>query len=157
VKSWSLVLALLVMLAPFAGVTAGDKVYRWVDAEGKVQFGDRPPPETGAAEVKIRSFSGEAEVDDAGRVSGNEVVMYSTARCPYCRRAREHLTKKGIPFSEWDIETNPYARAEYSTLKGRGVPLILVGKQRISGFNGPRLDKMLEKAGYVTKGREPRR
>ena len=136
---------------------AGDKVYRWVDKSGKVHFGDAPPQDATAAEVKIRSFSGEAEVEGSDAAGGSEVVMYTTRTCTVCRRAREHLQKRGIPFSEWDIEQNAYALIEYRTHNGRGVPLIFVGKQRMNGFSAAKLDRMLAKAGYVVKGRESRR
>ena len=145
-----------IIVAATVGAQADGKVYRWVDEQGKVHFGDRAPPAAGATEVKIESFRGDAEVVD-GDATGNEVVLYTTRWCPSCRRAREHLSKRGIPFSDWDIESNPYARAEYNILKGRGVPLILVGKQRMNGFNGAKLDKMLVKAGYVLPGRERKR
>jgi len=151
-----MLLALGLSLVTFAVAGSGSKVYRWVDESGKVHFGDIAPPTSGAAEVKIHSFHGDAVVEGDDAAAGNEVVMYTTSWCSTCRRAREYLTKKAIPFSEWDIESNPYARAEYSILKGRGVPLILVGKQRMNGFSAPKLDKMLVKAGYAV-GRERKR
>jgi len=149
------VTAIALIAVAAGGVQADGKVYRWVDEAGKVHFGDRAPA-AGATEVKIESFRGDAEVLD-GDAAGNEVVLYTTRWCPSCRRAREHLSKRGIPFSDWDIESNPYARAEYNILKGRGVPLILVGKQRMNGFNGAKLDKMLVKASYVLPDRERKR
>jgi len=33
------------------------EVYRWVDADGVTQFGERPPPEAGAERVKLRASS----------------------------------------------------------------------------------------------------
>jgi len=42
-------------------------------------------------------------------------------------------------------------------LKGRGAPVILVGKQRMNGFSRAKFDKMLVKAGYVLAGRERKR
>lgn len=45
---------LLVLFMPAVNATAG--VYKWVDEDGRVQFGDRPPPEVAdSGEVKIRS------------------------------------------------------------------------------------------------------
>lgn len=47
--------ALLLALALCAaGASAGD-LYRWVDAEGRVQFGDAPPPGVKAEKLGIRS------------------------------------------------------------------------------------------------------
>ena len=32
-----------------------------------------------------------------------EVLLYVTSWCPYCRRAKALLTKKGVPFKEVDL------------------------------------------------------
>jgi glutaredoxin len=40
-----------------------------------------------------------------------DVIMYCTAWCPGCRRARELLTAYGISFTEIDITRNPNAAA----------------------------------------------
>jgi glutaredoxin len=149
----------LLLLALFcaSGALAAGKVYRWVDEHGKPHFGDAPPPSADATELEIRSFTGEAEVESGDETGGREVTMYTTSWCSVCRRARDHLRKKSIPFSEWDIERNPYARMEFNLLNGRGVPLILVGKQRMSGFSAGQLDKMLRKAGYGAADQKPER
>ena len=47
--------SLILFLVAAAGNTAAG-IYRWVDENGQVQFGDRPPPEaTGSDEVIIRN------------------------------------------------------------------------------------------------------
>lgn len=47
--------ALLALLPPAAA-----QVYKWVDANGKVQFSDQPPPNAKAQAVKIPKTSGSA-------------------------------------------------------------------------------------------------
>ncbi|QNM98570.1 DUF4124 domain-containing protein [Chitinimonas koreensis] len=49
-------LAALLALAP----PAAAQVYKWVDANGKVQFSDQPPPDAKAQAVKIPKTSGSA-------------------------------------------------------------------------------------------------
>lgn len=49
----SLVLALVLAL-PGPGASAADRVYRWVDKQGRVHYGDRPP--AGATPATIRSI-----------------------------------------------------------------------------------------------------
>jgi glutaredoxin len=68
--------------------------------------------------------------------------MYATDWCPHCARAREHFRKNGIDYVEHDIEKSPQARSEHQRLGGRGVPLILVGEQRMNGFNAARFDAL---------------
>jgi len=40
------------------------------------------------------------------------VRIYSKSTCPYCRRAKALLTRKGVAFEEIDINDHPERRAE---------------------------------------------
>ena len=50
-RAFALLLVLPLLLAT-PGARAGDKVYRWVDAQGRVQYGDRPPASAAPARVR---------------------------------------------------------------------------------------------------------
>ena len=76
------------------------------------------------------------------------VVMYATTWCPHCAKARAYFRSRNIPFVEHDIERSAEGLAQYRQHGGRGVPLIFVGKQRMSGFSEPRMADMLSRAGY---------
>lgn len=71
------------------------------------------------------------------------VVMYSTAWCPYCARARAFFKHYRIEFVEIDVEKDAAGRADYRRLGGRGVPFIIVGEQAIRGFDERRLSAAL--------------
>jgi glutaredoxin len=64
-----------------------------------------------------------------------QITMYSTSWCGYCRKARETFTRQGIPFKELDIEKNADAQQAYDALGGRGVPLIVIDDQQMTGFD----------------------
>ncbi len=40
------------------------------------------------------------------------VTIYTTSWCPYCRSAKALLSKKGVAFTEIDVEAKPGARQE---------------------------------------------
>lgn len=63
------------------------------------------------------------------------VVMYATAWCPYCAKARAYFKRTNTAYVEHDIEKSADAHAEFRRLGGRGVPLILVGSEKLRGFN----------------------
>lgn len=67
--------------------------------------------------------------------SSGEVILYSTAWCGYCTKARNFMNEKGIAFREEDIEKSASARQAYDALGGRGVPLLNVKGTIISGYN----------------------
>jgi len=62
-----------------------------------------------------------------------------------CRQAKEYLSQHGIPFEEKDVVQNPENLQEMmeSTRGLRGVPVILVGKQVVRGFNREKLAALL--------------
>ena len=77
-----------------------------------------------------------------------EVKMYATSWCPYCAKARAYFARRGIAYVEVDVEKSRAGRAEYDRLGARGVPVILVGAQRMNGFSEARLSQLLADAGY---------
>ncbi len=63
------------------------------------------------------------------------VKMYTTAVCPYCVRAKQLLTSKGVThIEEVRIDTNPVARAQMMEITGRRtVPQIFIGETHVGG------------------------
>jgi glutaredoxin 3 len=64
-----------------------------------------------------------------------KVEMYSTMWCPYCARARTLLQKKGVAFTDIDIEEAPARRPEMiRRAQGRtSVPQIFIDGEHIGG------------------------
>ncbi|CAG1021849.1 Glutaredoxin 3 [Methylococcales bacterium] len=130
--------------------SAGAEVYRWTDTDGKPHFGDKPP----AGATGVESFQGKAAVSfmGGGNVStvkspSGKVRIFVTQTCPYCKKAKAYLQKRGTPFEELDVEASRSAKAEYDRLGGNGVPVILVGQQRMNGFDAGRLESLLVGSG----------
>lgn len=63
-------------------------------------------------------------------------------------RSREYLARRGIAYTEYDVEKSDIGKTEYRRLNGRGVPVILVGNQRMDGFSAEKLERMLANAGH---------
>jgi glutaredoxin 3 len=71
---------------------------------------------------------------EAARMSAPRVVMYSTAWCPYCARARGLFEQKGVAFEEIDIDALPPARADMIRKSGSDtVPQIFIGETHVGG------------------------
>jgi glutaredoxin-like YruB-family protein len=81
-------------------------------------------------------------------MSSPHVVVYSTPTCPWCYRAKEFLSQRGVPFAEKDVSVDATAAAEMVRRSGQqGVPVITVDDQVVVGFDRPRLEKLLAVAG----------
>jgi glutaredoxin len=68
-------------------------------------------------------------------VGPGEVVMYATSWCGYCRKTRQFLQDRGVPYVEHDIERSPDARRDYQALNGRGVPVLVIRGQVVHGYS----------------------
>ncbi len=59
------------------------------------------------------------------------VELFVTSWCPHCKEALKYLQGKGILYSAYDIEKDEQAKRRYRELGAGGVPLILIGKNKI--------------------------
>jgi len=148
------IIALCALLASIP--VSAQQIQRWVDADGRVQYSDKPPPGVASkpVEARINSYSGAPVVTGTAAPAAKagqprpEIRMYATDWCPYCRKAQAFFAQQGIRYAHIDIEKSETGKAEYQRHGGRGVPLILVGAQRMNGFSEERLAQMLKAAGY---------
>lgn len=64
-----------------------------------------------------------------------EVVIYSTAICPYCVAAKNFLKSRGYGWTEVRIDTDPAERERMLARTRRSsVPQIFVGEIHVGGF-----------------------
>lgn len=73
-----------------------------------------------------------------------KVVMYATAWCPYCAKARKFMGEEGIAYEERDVEKNSDYMAMYKWLDSSGYPLIYYGAKRLQGFDAGKLQALLK-------------
>lgn len=65
-----------------------------------------------------------------------KVIVYSTQSCPYCVRAKELLSMKGVSFEEIRVDENLDQRQKMESLSGRRtVPQIFIGERHVGGFD----------------------
>ena len=79
-------------------------------------------------------------------MADKQVVIYSTPTCPYCKRAKEYLSRKGIPYVEHNVAADKEKAKEMIQKSGQmSVPVIIIDGEIIVGFNQTKLDKLLSK------------
>jgi len=63
-----------------------------------------------------------------------EILIYTTSWCSYCHRAKALLDKKGVTYTEIDIEEFPEKRKEMEDRSnGTTVPQIFIDGKHIGG------------------------
>jgi glutaredoxin 3 len=68
------------------------------------------------------------------------LIIYTKPGCPYCQQARDYYNAKGIPFTDYDAQTNLAHRAKMFSFSGGDptVPCIVEdGKYKGSGWGDP--------------------
>ena len=129
-------------------------LYKWVDAQGGVQYSDIPPP-AGTKNVEerkvIRNTIGTAgspfAVQDAAK--RNPVTLWMHDCGDLCNQARNYLASRGIPHtvrnpSRMD-EQDAWKRASVGE---NAVPLLVIGTRNLKGFQEPEWSAALDAAGY---------
>ncbi|HEY0584542.1 MAG TPA: glutaredoxin family protein [Pseudoduganella sp.] len=131
-KAASLVLMLLAASAAFAGQPppASIKLPTMADAP------ETPAPKAGSTSTRQKRSAGTLPAKMP------YVVMYATATCPYCAKARSYMAARGIPYEERSAGNS----LEFRQLGGRGVPLFVIGPEVLHGFSPAALDAAIWRA-----------
>jgi glutaredoxin len=154
-------LVILSVMVHMSGVAYGE-IYKWVDKNGIMYFGDVPPQNAGTTS-KIESMPATQRKDAEPQVTPEEeqqyqatnrpvkkappleviapviadanVEMFATSWCGYCKKAREFFAARGIAITEYDIETDvAAARRKQEIYPSPGVPLVVINGKPIQGF-----------------------
>jgi len=146
--------AVALSLAALAGIAAAQQMYRWTDENGRTHITDTPPPATAKSVRKVKPAAGPAEATPyilQQAVNAFPVTLYTSPDCAEpCGMAREHLGKRGVPFSEVQIRDGV---DELKRVAGVSeVPALRVGAKVLSGFERAAYDGALDAAGYPRAG-----
>ncbi len=151
---------LLLALTLTTGVSFAE-IYQWRDENGQVHFGDRPPADakTETVEVKVNSYQNVEVVYNPDwfykpkpKAGPTPVTMYSAKWCGVCKKAKKYFSSNNIPYQEYDIDKSAKGKKDFAKLKGTGVPIILIGNQRMNGFSPNQFESI-----YFAKNKQPKK
>ena len=150
--SMLLIISVLLLTAP----TQAAQLYQWKDAQGRVYYSDQqPPPSVKNATQKNFKGSFIEGGDSFALKTAREkfpVTLYNTPCGVPCDQAKRHLEQRGIPYTSKNPESGE-DRAALLKLTGRSnVPVLVVGKDKIDGYEVGQWDAALDKAGYPKAG-----
>jgi glutaredoxin len=86
----------------------------------------------GFAEVRTPVL--DRRVDDLP-LARDTFAVFVTPGCRGCADAEAYLRKRGYNFEVLDVSRSKTAREAYSLVKGNGFPTVLIGNQRLTGWN----------------------
>ena len=142
-----------VWMAAASTSLAAASLYQWKDAQGRTVYSDQPPPPN-IRSAQQKAFNGNViEIGEsyATKTAREKypITLYASACGPLCDQARQLLIQRGVPFSSKDPQASPAAQAELQKLTGRlNVPVLVVGSDKIDGFETGEWQAALDRAGY---------
>lgn len=75
-------------------------------------------------------------MSDAAVAGKPEIILYTTAICPYCVAAKNFLKSKGQSWTEVRIDTDPAAREKMmASTRRSSVPQIFIGQTHVGGYD----------------------
>jgi len=145
-RVWLTVAVLVLAAAP----AHAQKLYKWVDQDGRVSYHDQPPSDSGYRVEEKALRGGERSADVNPDVAGKfPVVLYSATKCGSCDLARQHLQKRRVPFTEKNVEGDRKLQDELiKQAGGLSVPTLTVGNKVMRGYMESLLEGELDDAGY---------
>lgn len=146
----------LLLIAALAAGAAQAATYKWVDANGQVNYGDRPPdasvrPLGTAAPRAQEAVQGDATLPYPLRMASARypVTLFTGRDCEPCEQARGHLARRGIPYAERQLRTEH----DIESFRKLGfaealVPSVQVGRETAAGYRAEAWDRLFDAAGY---------
>jgi hypothetical protein len=146
-------LALLGLVVAMAATAQTQQVYRYVDADGRVVYSDKPPPPNAREAQAKRVGSNTIETSDLSysEVMAQErfpVTLYTFGCGTVCDTASALLNKRGVPHTVVDVGQSGGAEKLKRLTGGLDAPALQVGDQYATGYNESRWQNLLDDAGY---------
>jgi glutaredoxin len=86
-----------------------------------------------SADSIVKPVSGSSIASSIDRAC--DAVVFTTATCPYCQKARTLLGKEEVEWCEFDINDSGANYSLYKVHGGNGVPHAIIGNTKLQGFN----------------------
>jgi len=147
----------LIVCAPLAGAQ-----FKWVDASGRVGYGDKPP--AGAHDIErlegvVKGVKRDPQAALPYQLQSTirdfPVTLYTMAGCAGCNAGRSLLRARALPFAERTVRDSTDVQALKQLTGSDQLPVLRVGARTIIGFNSASWDEALDLAGYPRASQLP--
>lgn len=72
-----------------------------------------------------------------------DIIMLGAWWCSYCHQAKRYFQKNNINYCEYDMENTATGKRLYQEHGAGAVPILLIGKYQLSGFNQQQIEMAL--------------
>lgn len=124
------------------------KLYKWVDANGKISYQDTPPPENSKL---LKESTIKTATPDAAPTTGALITVYTVEECAACDQMTNRLRELDVPFNEQSLMDRDTQAEIISASESLTAPTLRIGGQYYSGLSDAELLLALQKAGHEPK------
>ncbi|GAA3925487.1 glutaredoxin family protein [Litoribacillus peritrichatus] len=97
-----------------------------------------------ALPVVLFSSSASFAQNDSSAVTSSEVVLFSAVWCGYCDDAKAFLKSNNIHYTNLDLDVSDEYIDRLEAEGGQGIPYLVVGDRKVSGFSDDDYKQILE-------------
>lgn len=144
-----------VLLAAASVFAQAPQVYRYVDANGRVVYSDRPPPPDVKTVQTKRLGPNLIETSEPSLAAQQATDRFPATLFTFdcgeiCTNAEGLLNRRGVPFTVIDVQNDEQGLIRMKSLTGEDrAPVLTLGdKIVVKGFNEARWQAALDEAGY---------
>lgn len=151
IKTVSLVYILLSFAA--ANNSQATKLYKWVDAQGRISYQDKPPPldSTILSEKTLKENSSpKPKATKNIRLNKTPVDVYISENCPACDEMLAKLVELNVPYNARNIYK--YRNIQSRIVKQTNsltVPSLFISNNLIEKLSESELKLKLQEEGYI--------
>ncbi|MEE9332220.1 MAG: glutaredoxin family protein [Methylophilaceae bacterium] len=80
-------------------------------------------------------YFSQAETVEISKIKHDNVILYATSWCGYCKKTRAFLAENDIEYIEYNIEESEKGRKQHKALGGNGVPTLDIKGTVIHGYS----------------------
>jgi glutaredoxin len=86
-----------------------------------------------------------AKTIEVSPIKHENVILYATDWCGYCKKMRTFLADNNINYIEYDVEKSEEGRKQHEALNARGVPVLDIKGTIIYGYDIKNTKHVLKK------------
>lgn len=79
-----------------------------------------------------------------GGIIMKDITVYTSTTCSFCHMVKDYLDSKGLKYTEKNIAEDKEARMEMMKMGFTGVPVVIIGDEKILGYDKAKIDAALE-------------
>jgi glutaredoxin len=137
---------LLCLVVLFPASSLATTLYKWVDADGKISYQDRPPPKN-AKILEEREIN--APETTAPILDGVPVVIYTLDNCVRCDEVITWMTARGVPIEQRPLQEDREAQRQILELSnGLSAPTLFIDDKFVTDTSEASMLTALRDAEY---------